>query len=73
MANIAIPRMAVAYRALLSCVARAGKGLSGHGLGVEPLFCLDFCDHNRAQRLLQAHRGWWALTRSFVTRCQTIL
>ena len=25
-----------------------------------------------AQRLLQAHRGWYALTWSFVTRCKMI-
>ena len=60
MANIAIPGMAVMYRALLSCVSRASRGLSKHGVGVEPLFCLDFGDRGRAcarggrSRLVQA-------------------
>ena len=48
MANIAIPGMAVTYRALLLCVSRASTGLSRHGVGVEPLFCLDFWDRSRA-------------------------
>ena len=48
MANIAIPSMAITYRALLSCVLCASTGLSKHGVGVEPLFCLDFWDRGRA-------------------------
>jgi len=31
MANIAVPGVAVTYRALLSCVSRASTGLSKHG------------------------------------------
>ena len=50
MANIAIPGMAAMYRALLACVTRASRGLSKHGVGVEPLFCLDFWDRERGGR-----------------------
>ena len=35
MANIAIPGMAVTYRALRSCVPHASTGSSKHGLGFE--------------------------------------
>ena len=48
MANIAIPGMAVAYHVSLLCVLRASTNLSQHGVGVEPLLCLDFWDHGRA-------------------------
>ena len=48
MANIVIPGMAVMYRALLSGVSSANTVLSKHGVGVEPLLCLDLWDHGRA-------------------------
>ena len=48
MADIAIPGMAVRYRAFLSCVSRKSTGLSKHGVGAQPLFCLDFRDCDRA-------------------------
>ena len=40
--------MAVTYRALLPRVLHARTGLSTHGVGVGPLFCLDFWDRDRA-------------------------
>ena len=49
MPNIVVLGMAVKYRALLLCVSsRASTGLSKHGLGVDPLFCLGFWDRGRA-------------------------
>ena len=53
MANIAIPRIAVTYRALLSCVLCASTDLSKRVVGVAPPFCLDFRDRGRARA-----RGW---------------
>ena len=48
MADIAIPGVAVMYRALLLCVSRPSTGLSKDVVGVEPLFCLHFWDRGRA-------------------------
>ena len=60
MANIAIPGMAVAYRALLSRMSCTSTGLSKHGVGVGPLVCLDFWDRGRV-----CPRGGGGATRTF--------
>ena len=48
-ADMATPGVAVAYRALLSCVSRAqARACLGTGVGVDLLICLDVRDRGRA-------------------------